>query len=146
MPAERAYVPNMPLMSAEQLLQTNIPNKRTELVRGVLIVRELHGARHGMVVANLCGEIGTHVHAHQLGTALVGTGFILARNPDTVRAPDVAFVRKGKTAHPAPVGYPEFAPDLAVEVRSPNDRPGETLSNVGDSVLSAFACPLAAIL
>jgi 2-keto-3-deoxy-galactonokinase len=85
MPAERAYVPNMPLMRAEQLLQTNIPNKRTELVRGVLIVRELHGARHGMVVANLCGEIGTHVHAHQLG-------------------------------------------------------------NVGDSVLSAFACPLAAIL
>jgi len=134
MPAERTYVPNMisPLMTAEELLQTNVPNKCTELVRGVLIVREPPGGRHGAVAAELCRAIGNHVQANQLGTVYTETGFTLARNPDTVRGPDVAFVRKDRTENPVPVGFPEFAPDLAVEVLSPGDRPGVTLAKIGD--------------
>jgi len=109
-----------PLMTAEELLQTNIPNKCTELVRGVLIVREPPGGRHGAVAAELCREIGNHVHAHQFGTVYAETGFTLARNPDTVRGPEIAFVRKDRAENPAPVGFPEFAPDLVVEVLSPS--------------------------
>ncbi len=134
MPAEHAYVPNMTatLMTAEELLQTSIPNKSTELVRGVLIVRAPPGGRHGAVAAQLCREIGNHVQAHQLGTVYTETGFTLARNPDTVRGPDVAFVRKDRAENPVPLGFPEFAPDLAVEVLSPGDRAGETLAKIGD--------------
>ncbi len=62
-----------------------------------------------------------------------GTGFILARNPDTVRAADVAFVRQSRIAE---IGIPQFyfpgAPDLAVEVVSPNDRPNEVEAKVQD--------------
>src|SRR5213592_4956189 len=55
MPQRRAYVPDMstPLMTAEELLYTNVPNKRTELVRGRLVVHEPPGGKHGNVTANL---------------------------------------------------------------------------------------------
>src|SRR5439155_10259700 len=60
------------------------------------------------------------------------TGFALFREPDTVRAPDIAFVRRERLPDPIPVRYPELAPDLVVEVLSPSDRPGETLAKIAD--------------
>jgi Uma2 family endonuclease len=138
MPAERSYVPSVPppppaLMSAEDLLHAHVPDKRTELVRGMLVVREPAGGRHGRVANELSRVIGNHVHAHALGAVYAAeTGFTLARRPDTVRAPDVAFVRRDRVPDPEPVGFPELAPDLAVEVLSPGDRPGDTLSKVAD--------------
>jgi len=134
MPAERAYVPNMPqLMTAEELLYTSVPNKRTELVRGRLIVHEPPGGRHGYVAANLAFRLSQHVDLTGAGAVFVGdVGFTLQRDPDTVRGPDVAFVRKDRLPQPVPTSYLEFAPDLVVEVQSPNDRPGEVLAKVGD--------------
>lgn len=134
MSAEPAYVPEMPaLMTAEELLRAPIPDKRTELVKGVLVVREPAGHRHGRVAGELFRVISNHVHAHALGAAYAAeTGFTLARHPDTVRAPDVAFVRQDRVPDPEPIGFGEFAPDLAVEVLSPGDRPGETLAKVAD--------------
>ena len=60
------------------------------------------------------------------------SGFTLARNPDTVRGPDVAYVSRERWAGPLPDGYGEFAPDLAVEIRSPSDRTGAVLAKVGE--------------
>lgn len=132
--AEHAYVPDMPqLMTAEELLDTNVPNKRTELVRGVLVVREPAGGRHGRVANELSRVIGNHVHAHALGAVYAAeTGFTLARRPDTVRAPDVAFVQRERLPDPEPTGFPDLAPDLVVEVVSPADRAGEILAKVAD--------------
>src|SRR2546427_13271345 len=134
MAAERAYVTGMsPLMTAEELVHTKVPNKRTELVRGRLIVREPAGYNHGRVTLNLTVRLGAHVEsagAGQLGAA--ETGFTLFRAPDTVRAPDVGFVRRERLPDPATTGFAEMAPDLVVEVLSPDDRPGETLAKVGD--------------
>lgn len=135
MPAERAYVTNMPatLMTAEELLHANIPDKRTELVRGVLVVREPPGGRHGSVTMNLALRLGNHVERAGAGQLFAAeTGFTLSRGPDTVRAPDIAFVRRERLPEPIPAGFPELAPDLVVEVRSPGDRPGEVLTKVGD--------------
>jgi Uma2 family endonuclease len=136
MPAERAYVPNMSsaaLMTADELLALSMPDKRTELVRGVLVVREPAGGRHGRVANELSRVIGNHVHAHALGAVYAAeTGFTLARRPDTVRAPDVAFVRRERLPDPEPTGFPDLAPDLVVEVLSPSDRPGDVLAKVGD--------------
>jgi Uma2 family endonuclease len=135
MPAEPTYVPKMPatLMTAEELLHANIPNKRTELVRGVLVVREPTGGRHGSVTMNLALRLGNHVEREGAGQVFAAeTGFTLARGPDTVRAPDIAFVGRERLPKPIPVGFPEFAPDLVVEVLSPGDRPGEVLAKVGD--------------
>src|SRR6266446_5641347 len=134
MAAERAYVPCMsPLMTAAELLQTNLPNKRTELVRGRLIVREPAGYNHGRVTLNLTVRLGAYVESAGCGQLVAAeTGFTLFRAPDTVRAPDVGFVRRDRLPDPATTGFPEMAPDLVVEVLSPHDRPGETLAKVGD--------------
>src|SRR5213596_1441472 len=133
MPAERAYVPNMSLMTADELLSVRIPEKRIELVKGVLVVREPAGGRHGRVTTELTRHLANHVHAHQSGAVYAAeTGFALARDPDTVRAPDIAFIRGNRLPDPEPTGFPDLAPDLVVEVLSPGDRPGEVLAKVGD--------------
>jgi Uma2 family endonuclease len=136
MPAEPSYVPPMPapgLLTADELLHARSPDKRVELVRGVLVVREPAGGRHGRIALNIALELGNHVRAHQLGAVYAAeTGFTLARRPDTVRAPDVAFVRRDRVPTPEPIGFPEFAPDLVVEVLSPDDRPGSLLAKIAD--------------
>src|SRR5262245_35296855 len=135
MTAERAYVPGMSaaLMTADELLQLNLPDKRTELVRGVLVVREPAGGRHGRVAMEIALRLGSHIKTHALGHVYAAeTGFTLFRNPDTVRAPDVAFVSSDRLTDPEPTGFFAIAPDLAVEVLSPGDRPGEVLAKVAD--------------
>lgn len=134
MPADPTYVRSMPatLMTAEELLHTSVPGKRVELVRGVLVVREPPGLRHGRVAVNLAVRLVEHVRALDLGQVYVEAGFKLARAPDTVRGPDVAFISRARLPDPEPVGYPDMAPDLAVEIVSPRDRPGEILAKVAD--------------
>ena len=131
--ADPSYVPVMPPMTADELLRTPLPDKRVELVRGVLVVREPAGFRHGTVSAALARLLGDHVAGHRLGLVVAAeTGFKLSSDPDTVRAPDVAFVASARLPDPEYPGYPALAPDLVVEVLSPGDRPGETLAKVGD--------------
>lgn len=120
-------------MTAEDLMANPVPNKCTELVAGHMLVREPPGYRHGDVAARLLIAIGTYVYAHKVGRVLAAeTGFTVRRKPDTVRAPDVAFIRSERVPVTPLVTYPEFAPDLAVEVLSPSDRTGRVLAKVGD--------------
>jgi len=130
------YLGSMPdsgPMTADELLRLDLPNKHTELVRGVLVVREPAGYRHGEVALSIATAIANHVKAHDLGHVLAAeTGFKLATDPDTVRAPDVAFVRRARVPDPRPAGFAALAPDLVVEVLSRDDRPGEVLAKVGD--------------
>jgi Uma2 family endonuclease len=137
MSAEPAYVPAMPppaaLMTAEELLHAHLPNQRSELVRGVLRVREPAGFLHGRVAMNLGAELRAHAKQTAAGVVLAAeTGFKLFTDPDTVRAPDVAFVAKGREPPPDARGFADLAPDLAVEVLSLDDRPGEVLAKVAD--------------
>src|SRR3990172_12645160 len=136
MRSSRPYIPSMAppaSMTADQLLRLNLPDKRTELVKGALVVREPAGYRHGEVAVKLTMAIAGFVHDRQLGAVLAAeTGFKLFTNPDTVRAPDVAFVHRDRLPESSPAGYAPFAPDLVVEVLSPDDRPGEVLAKVAD--------------
>lgn len=121
------------LMTAEDLLTLDLPNKSTELVRGRLIVREPPSTYHGRVQSTLNVLVGSYVLRHQLG-AVFGqdTGFKIASEPDTVRAPDLAFVKRDRVAQIGPRGYAALAPDLVAEILSPDDRPGEVLKKVGE--------------
>src|SRR5262245_19062134 len=141
MPDEPAYVPAMPApppattlpITAEQLLAIHIPGKQVELVRGWLVVKEPPGYRQGDVPARLAFELMQYARARDLGQILVGDpGFKLSANPDTVRGPDIAFVQRSRVPDPLPRTFADFPPDLAVEVLSPHDRPGEILAKVGD--------------
>jgi Uma2 family endonuclease len=121
------------LITAEELLHLHLPNKRTELVRGVLVVREPAGYQHGEVAMAIALSLGRFLDSHPLGRLVAAeTGFVLERGPDTVRAPDVGFVSNERRPPSPPRGYAEFMPDLAVEVLSPDDRPGEVLAKIGD--------------
>src|SRR5216117_3163356 len=132
-PAERAYVLNMSLMTADELLHVGIPDKRLELVRGTLVVREPPGYTHGRVTVNLAVRLAAHLEATGARQVLVAeTGFTLATNPDTVRGPDLAVLRRDQVPVPEPRGYLELRPDLVVEVLSPGDRAGEILAKVAD--------------
>lgn len=124
-------------MTAEELEQLDIPGKVTELIRGQLIVREPPGTRHGIIAANLCVLLGSFVRREKLGAVSAqDTGFKIESNPDTVRAPDVGYLSTARLGAVTRRGYAPVAPDLAAEVLSPDDRPGEVLSKVG-SWLSA---------
>jgi Uma2 family endonuclease len=129
-----AYLPDMPdLLTADELRTLDTLHKRTELVRGRLVVREPAGFRHGVVAMELATIIASHAKTHSLGLVVAAeTGFKLASNPDTVRAPDVAFIRADRVPRPLPKGFPSLAPDLAVEVLSPDDRPADVLEKVSD--------------
>src|SRR5438105_2211654 len=133
MPAERAYVPNMSLMTADELLHVGIPDKRVDLVRGRLVVREPPGYTHGRVTVNLAVRLAAHLEATGAPQVLVAeTGFTLARNPDTVRGPDLAVLRRDQVPVPEPRGFLELGPDLVALVLSPGDRAGEVLAKVAD--------------
>lgn len=123
------------LMTADELFAYEAPNKRVELVRGRLLVREPLGSLHGSVIFELSGILAAHLKTihPRAGRAVAGdTGFWIVRDPDTVRAPDFAYVRSERLENGGiPVGYLKFAPDLAVEVRSPTDRTGAVLQKVG---------------
>lgn len=120
------------LLTADDLLRLQPPDKHTELVRGVMIVREPPGCRHGDIAVNLTVVLSQFVRIHNLGRVWSETGYVLFSDPDTVRGPDLSFVRQERVPDPIPRGYARFAPDLAIEILSPNDRPGETLEKVAD--------------
>lgn len=127
------------LYTADELLA--LPSgmgKRYELVAGELREMSPSGWRHGAVVDNLHTLLGSFIRAHDLGRGFgAETGFRIAHEPDTVRAPDFAFIAKEHLPNEKPEeGFWPGAPDLAVEVLSPSDRMGEVDEKI-DAWLSA---------
>ncbi len=88
------------------------------------------GGQHGRVAGNFYWHIRGFVERRQFGTVFAAeTGFILSKNPDMIRAPDVAFVSKERLPTP-PRGFIPLAPDLTVEVVSPGDYESEAHTKV----------------
>ena len=96
---------------------------RYELIEGGLIRAALAGFEHGVTAQNLAWRLGWYVQERGLGQVLAaGTGFQIGYSPDTVRAPDVAFVLKSQLERCGlPASYFPEAPALVVEVVSPDD-------------------------
>lgn len=122
------------LIDARGLLGMRDDGQRYELVAGVLRMMSPAGGRHGRVAHSLALILGTHVRAQQLGLVYAAeTGFLLAREPDTVRAPDVAFVaRQRAVGIDDDQGFVTVVPDLVGEVVSPRD----SFSDVEEKVLA----------
>ena len=105
---------------------------RYELVDGEIRRMSPAGGRHGGVGALLIARLVTFVKARSLGDVFTpDTGFRLPNG--NIRSPDVSFVAAGRFENDTPpVAYIPFAPDLAVEVLSPDDRSREVLEKVGE--------------
>lgn len=120
------------LMTADQLLKLPRDGVRRELVKGVLVEMSPSGFDHGTIALTLATLLNVHVRAGRLGkVAGTDTGFRLQRDPDTVRAPDVAFVAKDRLpSSEESAKFPSLAPDLVAEVVSPSDRSSEVEAKV----------------
>src|SRR5215207_4926141 len=121
-------------VTADELLHLPDDGFRYELVRGELRRMTPAGNVHGRVAMSFAWRLARHVEENRLGTVYAAeTGFRLATDPDTVRAPDVAFVSRARTDEVGDVE--EFwpgAPDLAVEVVSPSDAFTDVVEKVSE--------------
>jgi Uma2 family endonuclease len=105
-------------MTAEELIDLEDDGHRYELVKGVLLTMSASGADHGLVTANVTLLLGSYIKTKKLGFLFAAeTAFELESDPDTVLAPDFAFIKKERNP-PRTTSYLAMAPDLAVEVNS----------------------------
>jgi Uma2 family endonuclease len=125
-------IPTGHLVTADELIRMPDDGFRYELVEGRLITMTPAGGLHGRLVVRLSTALDIFVEEHDLGAVFsADTGFRLTAAPDTVRAPDVSFVRKDRLPETGlPAGYWPGPPDLAVEVVSPSDSTAEVESKV----------------
>jgi Uma2 family endonuclease len=106
------------LMTAEELIRLPDDSMCHELIKGELLTMPPPGDEHGAVTMNLTGPLFAHVKTNKLGVLRAAeTGFKLESNPDTVLAPDIAFIARDRVGPPV-AGYRDGAPDLVVEVMS----------------------------
>ena len=117
----QSAAPTAPV-TAEQLL-VDYRGQRCELVEGKVKAMSPSGSEHGLLAAELAMMLSLHVKQNGLGRCFgAETGFLISRQPDTVLAPDVAFVKKDRLAA---IGIPEKyfpePPTLAIEIVSPSD-------------------------
>ena len=122
------------LMTAEELFAMPDDGYHYELIRGELVRMAPAGFYHGVNGNRIVSTLIPHVSANKLGEVpLPCPGFILERDPDHVREPDVCFIRQERVDA---VGYTRSyfpgAPDLVVEIISPNDRYTEVREKIND--------------
>jgi Uma2 family endonuclease len=114
-------------MTAEELERTSSAYPRAELWDGVLFVREPATPWHGSVEAHVVGALQAHPEVRRLGRVFGSSaGYLLARDPDRVLQPDASFVSLERLPSLPTRGFPLVAPDLVVEVRSPDSTWSET--------------------
>ncbi|WP_420128602.1 Uma2 family endonuclease [Longimicrobium sp.] len=118
-------------MTVDELWAMPEDGMRRELVAGELRERSPVGERHGDSVQNINRSLDAHVHARRLGRVRPEIGYLLESDPDTLRAPDLSFVRADRLSAEGPApGFYRGAPDLAIEVVSPHDRYSEVKAKV----------------
>jgi Uma2 family endonuclease len=134
----KGYIPHVAttrtFATEDDLLQTPEDGQKYELVDGEILVSPGAGARHGRICVRLMTRLDAFVSEHKLGYVLEGqTGFRIPGKADhrDIRIPDLTFVAAHRFPEGPPSGFPDLAPDLAVEVLSPSDRPHYVLDKIG---------------
>jgi Uma2 family endonuclease len=136
------------LITADQLLvmppyDENGNQCRFELIRGELKVMSPSKPLHGIVCANIAGELREFVKKHDLGVVVgAETGFLVERDPDSVLGVDAAFISHERLSTLEDLDkFAPFAPDLAVEVMSPSN----TVREMEEKVTLYFAAGARAV-
>jgi Uma2 family endonuclease len=123
-------VPTKELISGEDLLAIKTPG-RYELVEGEIVPMAPTGYLHGDVEGNFYLALKTFVRQHQVGKVMVGeVGIYTGRDPDTVRGADVLFVSHERYAQVQSSSFLDVAPELVVEILSPDDRWSEVMEKL----------------
>lgn len=128
------------LLTAEEFgrLPQPLDGSRQELVRGEIIV--MMGPprfRHGEIAGHIYGLVDQFVRPRKMGRAIIETGVVTERDPDSVRGPDVAYWSAERLPlNHRPEVYPNVAADLCVEVLSP----GESPARIQQKLREYFGC------
>jgi Uma2 family endonuclease len=118
-------------ITAEEFAALPRDGLRTELVRGELVSMPPAFTDHGEAAMRLSIILGQFTLGHDLGEVYGRTGFLIARNPDTIRAPDLAFIQKARlTPDASGPHWGTILPDLVAEVASTYDRAAEIADKV----------------
>lgn len=123
------------LLTAEQFFALPEPEHggKMELVRGAIVVHMPVSGGHGITAGILDRRVGGFVDVRAIGVLGPEIGFLLSRDPDVVRAPDVAYVSRERPPHGLPAdGFVPFPPTTAIEVASSNDRDTDIQEKVDD--------------
>ena len=127
----RAIAPQV--LTAEDLWSLPVTNMRRELVRGQVVEAMPPGGQHGAIAVVLAMLLRLWAQQSAGGYVGVEAGYILSRKPDTVRGPDVSYIRADRLpASGIPEGFWTLAPDLAVEIVSPSETADEACEKVRD--------------
>ena len=106
---------------------------RSELIEGEIIQIAPTGDEHGYIESNIDTALKPFVRERKLGRVMTGeVGIYIRRNPDTVRGADVAFISNERYAQRGKSAFLDVAPDLVVEVMSPDDRWSEVMKKLGE--------------
>ena len=125
------------LLTAEEFLLLPDNGMHRELVRGEVEETMPPGGRHGIVALKLGFHLQAWAEEGSKGCVGVESGFILARDPDIVRGPDVFYVRAERIpADGIPEAFWNIAPDLAVEVVSPSETADEVRQKVREYLVA----------
>lgn len=122
-PSPPDSAPPRSCMTADEFLEFCRNEKHLELVRGAVIQLSPSGIVHNQIESHASDILKAFVKPRKLGVVWTGdAGFILERDPFTVRSPDLSFVKQERFE---PVkqraGFFPGAPDFAVEILSPTD-------------------------
>ena len=134
------------LMTAEEFLKLPDSGRPMELKRGVPVMMNVPGARHGEVCLQIGHLLKEFLKGRNLGRGLSNdAGIVTERNPDSVRGADVTYYSLSRLPHgPAPSGYPSNAPEVVFEVLSPSDSWSESLAKTAEylktGVLAVVLC------
>lgn len=125
------------LLTADEFFRHPAAREASELVEGEIVMMTPAGGRHNIVAGRIFTRLSAFVESHGLGMVFTDNlGFYLplpGAIRDTVRAPDASYVRHDRLPDGlVPIGFLRCAPDLAVEVHSPDDRPGEIAARMRD--------------
>jgi Uma2 family endonuclease len=119
-------------MTARQLSRDPETRKGWELWDEMLIVREPSGGEAEASGALRIERLSRYVRSRRLGWVTGSNqGFLVARSPDRVLAPDLAFTSRARLPALPRSGFFACAPDFAVEVRSPRDSWERLLTRLG---------------
>jgi Uma2 family endonuclease len=133
------------LLTADEFFRHPAAQEASELVRGAIHMMTPAGGRHNVVAGRLYTRLSTFAEERGLGIAFTDNlGYYLpipGETRDTVRAPDASFVRAEQLpGGEIPIGFLRCAPDLAVEVLSPDDRPDELAARMRDYFAAGTRC------
>lgn len=121
------------LITLAEFAQLPDLGRPSELLLGRVVEMNVPANLHGKYQLNIGRALGRYLDQHDRGHLTGEVGVITHRNPDSLRAPDVAFYSYSRVPEDSPPsGYWQVSPELAFEVRSPTDRWVQIVSKVGE--------------